>query len=115
MLLGDAPRDMVSLVSRITEGFSFHSPETDQTMFLGRALERLGTSLNYKLVRRERRTRGYLNKSEVQAIMARRDKVVEHFHKLIAEKGESAILYLPINVSVPPVVTASERNSSHNF
>ncbi len=43
--------------------------------------------------RLERRTRGYLNKSEVQAIMARRDKVVEHFRKLIADKGESAILY----------------------
>lgn len=39
------------------------------------------------------RTKGFLTKSEVQAVMARRDKIVDHFQKLIAEKGESEILY----------------------
>jgi hypothetical protein len=39
------------------------------------------------------RTKGFLSKSEVQAVMARRDKIVDHFQKLIAEKGENEILY----------------------
>jgi hypothetical protein len=29
----------------------------------------------------------------VQAVMARRDKIVDHFQKLVAEKGENEILY----------------------
>jgi hypothetical protein len=39
------------------------------------------------------RTKGFLTKSELQALVARRDKIVEHFQKLIAEKGENEILY----------------------
>jgi hypothetical protein len=39
------------------------------------------------------RTKGFLNKPEVQAVMARRDKIVDHFQKLIAEKGENEVLY----------------------
>jgi len=39
------------------------------------------------------RTKGFLTKSEVQAVIARRDKIVDHFQKLIAEKGEDEILY----------------------
>jgi len=39
------------------------------------------------------KTKGLLNKQEVQALMARRDKIVDHFQKLIAEKGENEILY----------------------
>ncbi len=39
------------------------------------------------------RTKGFLNKQEVQAVMARRDKIVDHLQKLIAEKGENEILY----------------------
>jgi hypothetical protein len=39
------------------------------------------------------RTKGFLTKKEVQAVMTRRDKIVEHFQKLIAEKGENKILY----------------------
>jgi hypothetical protein len=39
------------------------------------------------------RTKGFLTKQEVQAVMTRRDKIVDHFQKLIAEKGESEILY----------------------
>ena len=38
-------------------------------------------------------TKGYLNKSEVDAVMARRDKIVEHFDKLIAKEGENQVLY----------------------
>ena len=39
------------------------------------------------------RTKGFLNKLELEAVMARRDKIVDHFQKLIAEKGEDGILY----------------------
>jgi hypothetical protein len=39
------------------------------------------------------RTKKYLTESEVQAVMARRDKIVAHFQKLIAEKGEETVLY----------------------
>ena len=39
------------------------------------------------------RTKGYLNKEEVKAVIARRDKIVAYFQKLIADKGESAVLY----------------------
>ena len=39
------------------------------------------------------RTKGFLTKQEVQAVMTRRDKIVDHFQKLIAEKGENEILY----------------------
>ena len=39
------------------------------------------------------RTKGFLDKQDVQAVMARRDKIVDHFQKLIADKGENEILY----------------------
>jgi hypothetical protein len=39
------------------------------------------------------KTKGYLGKGEVQGVMARRDKIVGYFQKLIAEKGESVVLY----------------------
>lgn len=39
------------------------------------------------------KTKGFLTKSEVEAVMARRDKIVKLFEKLIAEKGEGAVLY----------------------
>ncbi len=39
------------------------------------------------------KTDGFLTKSELKALMARRDKMVAHFQKLIAEKGEDAVLY----------------------
>ena len=39
------------------------------------------------------RTKNFLTKPEIQAVMARRDKIVEYFQKLIAEKGESEVLY----------------------
>jgi hypothetical protein len=39
------------------------------------------------------KTKGHLSKGEVEAVMARRDKIVAHFQKLIAEKGENAVLY----------------------
>ncbi len=35
----------------------------------------------------------HLRKSEIEALMARRDKIVAHFEKLIAEKGEQEVLY----------------------
>ncbi len=38
-------------------------------------------------------TKGYLTKDEVNAVMARRDKIVATFESLIAEKGEKEILY----------------------
>lgn len=39
------------------------------------------------------RTKRYLNKEEVQALMSRRDKIVDHFEKMIKEKGENEVLY----------------------
>ncbi|HET7440867.1 MAG TPA: hypothetical protein VFJ47_06145 [Terriglobales bacterium] len=39
------------------------------------------------------KTKGFLSKDEVKAVLARRDKIVDHFQKLIAEKGENEILY----------------------
>jgi hypothetical protein len=39
------------------------------------------------------KTKHYLDKDDVKAVMARRDKIVEHFRKLVAEKGENAVLY----------------------
>jgi hypothetical protein len=39
------------------------------------------------------RTKKYLTESEVQAVMARLDKIVTYFQKLIAEKGEETVLY----------------------
>jgi hypothetical protein len=39
------------------------------------------------------RTKGFLTKQEVQAVMARRDKIVDHFQKLITKKGKNEVLY----------------------
>jgi hypothetical protein len=39
------------------------------------------------------KTKHYLTKDEVKAVMARRDRIVERFQKLIAEKGENEVLY----------------------
>lgn len=39
------------------------------------------------------KTNKYLTKDEVKAVMARRDKIVAQFQKMIAEQGENAILY----------------------
>jgi hypothetical protein len=39
------------------------------------------------------KTKHFLNKDEIKALMSRRDKIVEQFQKLIAEKGESQVLY----------------------
>ena len=40
------------------------------------------------------KTKHYLTKDEVKAVMQRRDKIVEAFQKMIAEKGESEVLVL---------------------
>ena len=39
------------------------------------------------------KSKPYLTKEEVKGVMARRDKIVAYFQKLIAEKGESEVLY----------------------
>jgi hypothetical protein len=39
------------------------------------------------------KTKRYLNKVEVAAVMARRDEIVAQFQKKIAEKGENEVLY----------------------
>ena len=39
------------------------------------------------------RTKDYLNKMELEGVMKRRDLIVAHFEKLIAEKGENEVLY----------------------
>jgi hypothetical protein len=38
-------------------------------------------------------TKPYLTKDEVKALMARRDKMVAYFDKLVAQKGENEVLY----------------------
>src|SRR5215470_10487413 len=38
-------------------------------------------------------TKPYLNKDEVKALLARRDKIVAQFERMIAEKGENQVLY----------------------
>ena len=39
------------------------------------------------------KTKPYLTKSEVKGLMARRDKIVNYFQKMVAQKGEGAVLY----------------------
>jgi phosphopantothenoylcysteine synthetase/decarboxylase len=39
------------------------------------------------------KTKPHLTKDEVKGAMARRDKIVAYFQKLIAEKGENEVLY----------------------
>jgi len=39
------------------------------------------------------KTKTFLNKQEVQAVMARRDKIVAFFQKMIDQKGEKEVLY----------------------
>jgi hypothetical protein len=39
------------------------------------------------------KTKHYLNKEEIKALMARRDKIVERFNQLIAQNGEKEVLY----------------------
>jgi hypothetical protein len=41
----------------------------------------------------KQKTKNYLTDPEVQAVMARRDKIVAYFQKLVAEKGENEVLY----------------------
>jgi hypothetical protein len=35
----------------------------------------------------------YLNKAEITALLVRRDKIIRHFERLIAARGETAVLY----------------------
>lgn len=53
-------------------------------------LERLKTLDGDQLVEK---TKHYLTKDEVKAVMARRDKIVARFQQMISEKGEAAVLY----------------------
>jgi hypothetical protein len=39
------------------------------------------------------KSKPYLTKDEVKGVMARRDKIIAYFQKLIAEKGEGEVLY----------------------
>ncbi len=48
-------------------------------------------ALNYDEVLEK--TKPYLNKGEVKALIARRDKIVAFFEKLVAQKGEGEVLY----------------------
>ena len=69
-------------------------PDLQSTKNLGRCdqalLERLRTLQKADV---EARTERHLSPSEIRALMLRRDKIVAHFDKLIAEQGESAVLY----------------------
>jgi hypothetical protein len=39
------------------------------------------------------KTKPFLTKSEVKALMARREKILNHIQQLVAQKGEGAVLY----------------------
>jgi len=39
------------------------------------------------------KTKPYLTKKEVKAVMARRDLIIAHFERLVKEKGEEKVLY----------------------
>ena len=39
------------------------------------------------------KTKNYLSKTEVRAVIQRRDKIVSYFQRMVTEKGESAVLY----------------------
>jgi hypothetical protein len=39
------------------------------------------------------RTKDYLTRTEIQGVMARRDKIVQYFEQLVAQKGEQEVLY----------------------
>ena len=41
----------------------------------------------------EQSTKQYLTNSEIKAVLMRRDKIVAHFEKLVAQKGEKEVLY----------------------
>jgi hypothetical protein len=56
----------------------------------GKLLEKLRALNGDELLEK---TKPHLSKAEVQALMARRDKIVAHFRQLIAQKGEEAVLY----------------------
>ena len=47
--------------------------------------------LNYEMLASE--LRPYLNKAQIKALLARRDRIVEFFDTGITEKGEQAVLY----------------------
>ena len=47
--------------------------------------------LNYEMLASE--LRPYLNKAQIKALLARRDRIVELFDTAIAKKGEHAVLY----------------------
>jgi hypothetical protein len=40
-----------------------------------------------------RATGSHLEKGEIEALLARRDRIVQHFTRLVAEKGEAVVLY----------------------
>lgn len=41
----------------------------------------------------EQSTKQYLTNSEIKAVLMRRDKIVAHFEKLVAQKGEKEVMY----------------------
>ena len=41
----------------------------------------------------KRKTGAFLTDIEIEGVMARRDELVEHFEKLIAKRGEDAVIY----------------------
>jgi hypothetical protein len=65
-------------------------PDQNLTHCDKQLLERLKALDAHELTER---TKEYLTKDEVKAVMARRDLIVEHFQKLISEKGEKEVLY----------------------
>jgi hypothetical protein len=55
--------------------------------------ELLGKLRNLKVEEVRAKVGEYLNEPEIEGVMKRRDKIVAHFDKLVAEKGENAVLF----------------------
>ena len=54
----------------------------------------------------------YLKKSQIKALLIRRDRIVQYFEEKIAEKGEGAVLYdleFPPSAAAPPTDPSQRR------
>ena len=61
--------------------------------------------LNYEMLASE--LRPYLNKVQIKALLARRDRIVKFFDTAVAQKGEHAVLY-----DSPPAANLVRTSSS---
>ena len=101
-LVYDTDRNMGNILIRedwkiwmidFTRAFRLHSDLQDTKVLVqcDRQLHQKMMQLDAKVV--AQKTKKHLTPWEIKALMARRDKILAHFQKLIAQKGEAAVLY----------------------